>query len=157
MVPTHSTSLRHAAAYSLCRALHRYASWINSLKSAGPCSLAAADQYIREILGLRDQHFRRLARQIDDLVLGHQRLREALGPSVVYTNCQTSGEVNHFPASESQVLLINRLLSLAAKYLATSPALSGGVLIRTNAITKLPAKAQPVTATHILGDGRAAP
>jgi hypothetical protein len=124
---------RQVAAYSLSLALQRYAKWVSSLRSAAPCSLAAADEDVRLVLDLRDKHFRLLARQIDDLILGHQRLREALGAAASYTCCQNPREGGHVAGSAHQAEVICRLLTLVVKYLAAAPAATAGVRFRREA------------------------
>ena len=151
-----NTNTRQLAAYSLSLSVNRYAKWLGSLQSAVPCSLSAADHDIRLISNLRDQHFRRIARHIDDLILGHQRLREALGGEVQYTNCPGSREVDHVAPGAYQTQVVNRLLSIVSKYLAASPGPTAGVLVLREVISNLPRPAHAATSTNTARRSRTA-
>ena len=127
MSEAENTNARQVAAYSLTLALHGYADWVSSLGSAMPSRRSAAHHDIRLILDLRDQHSRRIARHIDDLMLGHQRLREAMGGGAAYTDGQSSGEIDRTAQAASQTFAVKRLLSVVKTYyLTASPAPTAG-------------------------------
>lgn len=128
MSEANKTNSKQVAAISLKVALRRYADWVGSLESVMPSRLSAAHQDIRLILDLRDQQYHPLARHIDDLILGHQRLGEAMGGGAPYTNCRSSGEIGRLAQAANQASVVNRLLSMVDRHLPASPAPRAGVL-----------------------------
>jgi len=112
-----------AEAYSLLLALHRYAKWLSSLRSAKPSSVSAADREIRLILILRDEHFPTLSRQVGELAYGHRQVKEALAGRGTFGNSQAPADGDHLGRGARQAEVVNRVVSMVEKYLNPAPSL----------------------------------
>lgn len=107
---------RRVAAYSLLLSLHRYGKWVSGWRTAPSSGAGLADQEVRLMLSLADEHFAVLRRHISNLAEYHCALTE-LADGRIPGSPQGSQELDQAARRAIQGEAVNRLVSMVEEYL----------------------------------------